>query len=337
MKIKNSDSGAGREKLQLHIFGSLSSIHKALASKTYPTTAELAGQLEVSARTVRRYIEFMRDRFNAPISFDRARNGFYYTHPNWQLPLVPLTEGELLAFFIATIALQGKGATYEEKTLRRALGKIAVSLPDEISVNLGYLFDHTSFQSPPHVIAEMETLDRLRRCVAVREAVEFDYTSPNSGTSRRLAHPLHLFNHEGTWYAVCFDPEKKDFRNFHLARISNLKAKATYFEPPKNWDKERHLEKGFGMYSGGSETGVEIIFDKYQAQWMRERTKFHPGETREELADGSLKLTFTVGENALEAVARFCLTYAGNFIAVKPEKLREIIKKKLRHALRQHE
>jgi predicted DNA-binding transcriptional regulator YafY len=115
-----------------------------------------------------------------------------------------------------------------------------------------------------------------------------------------------------------------------------LKTTNEFFEPPKNWNKEEHINSGFGMYRGGKLTEVEIIFDKHQSKWMRERNNYHPQETREELSDGRMKLKFTVGENGLEAVARFCLQYAGNFVAVKPEKLREIINKKLKVALEQH-
>lgn len=90
------------------------------------------------------------------------------------------------------------------------------------------------------------------------------------------------------------------------------------------------------MYRGGKLIEVEIIFDEYQSKWMRERNFFHPQEKREELADGKMKLSFTIGENGLEAAARFCLQYAGHFVAVKPEKLREIIKEKLQKGLDLH-
>ena len=338
MGKKKPQPQSNGQRIPLHQYDRLRSLHLLIANRQCLNTKQIAEKLEVHPRTVRRYIAFLRDRFGAPIEFDQGNNGFFYTHPNWEMPLISLTEGELLAFFVATVALQGKGAAYEDERLRRAIAKIAAFLPEEISVNLGYLFENTSFQSPPHVLVEGKLLDTLHRAVSERETIEFDYRSPNSRTSsHRKGNPLLLHNHEGTWYVITFDQMRTDFRDFHTARISNLKPTGEFFDVPTGWNKEEHLNGGFGMYRGGEKTEVEIIFDEYQSQWMRERNFFHPQERREELPDGKMKLSFTIGEKGLEAVARFCLQYAGNFVAVKPEKLREIIKEKLQNSLAQHQ
>ncbi|MGI8542453.1 MAG: helix-turn-helix transcriptional regulator [Aridibacter sp.] len=331
-KPQNAD-----KRIHLRPLIHLSKIHRLIVSESYPNIKKIASDLELSERTIKRYIAQMRDEFNAPIKYSRKKKGFHYTHPNWEMPLVPLTEGELLAFFIATVALQGKGETYEDERLRRAIGKIASGLPEQISVELGYLFESTSFQSPPHVIAEGGLLDRLHKTVTERETIEFDYYIQYKDKSeRRNVNPLHLTNHEGTWYAISYDNKRQGVRDFHTARISNLKTTGKFFELPSDWNKEEYLNSGFGMYRGGKLTEVEIVFDEYQSKWMRERNNYHPQETREELPDGRMKLKFTVGENGLEAVARFCLQHAGHCQVIKPKKLIEIIKEKLQRGLDLH-
>lgn len=315
----------------------LSKIHRLIVNDTYPNTKTLATELEVTRRTIKRYIKRMRNEFNAPIDYSRKKKGYFYNHPNWEMPLVPLTEGELLAFFIATIALQGKGGTYEDERLRRAIGKIASGLPEQVSVNLNYLFESTSFQSPPHVIAESKLLDQLHKAISERETIEFDYYSQYTDkTEKRNVNPLLLLNHEGTWYAVSYDNTRQAIRDFHTARISNLKTTEEFFELPTNWNKQEYLNSGFGMYRGGKSMDVEIIFDEHQSKWMRERNNYHPQEIREELPDGRMKLSFTIGENGLEAVARFCLQYAGHCQIIKPQRLIEIIKDKLQKGLDLH-
>lgn len=325
------------DRVHLRQYRRLYQIHQLLSNRKYPNAKELSEILEVHKRTVRRDIAFLRDSLNAPIEYNQKERGFFYTHPNWEMPLVSLTEGELLAFFIAAVALQGSGSTYQNERLRRAIAKIASSLPEEISVNLNFFFEIISFQAPPHVLVEGEILDKLRQSVSEREIVCFDYFTPDKDeTKRRRVEPLLLHNHEGTWYLIAFDYLRRSEIVFHTGRISKLENTGNYFAERKNFDKEKYLNESFGMYRGGKLTNVEIIFDEYQSKWMRERNFFHPQETREELGDGRMKLSFTVGENSLEAVARFCLQYAGNFIAVKPEKLREIIKEKLQKGLEQH-
>jgi proteasome accessory factor B len=334
----NENSHKFDERIHLRKFQRLYRIHQLVAGRKFPNAKEIAETLEVDKRTIQRDLALMRDSLNAPVKYDKKKKGYYYLHPNWEMPLTPLSEGELLAFFIATIALQGQGSTYEDERLRRAIAKIANSLPEEISVSLGYFFQSASFQAPPHVLVEGEILDKLHRATGEREIVKFDYFSNTSGkTENRRVEPLHLHNHEGTWYVVAFDYKRQKELIFHTGRISKLENTGDYFSPRKDFDKEKYFGESFGMYRGGQATNVEIIFDSYQSKWMRERTFFHPQEIREELPDGSLKLSFTVGEDGLEAVARFCLQYAGNFVAVKPEKLRKIIKEKLEKSLSQHE
>src|SRR5437867_12668694 len=54
-------------------------IHRAIQAGKYPNATALAGELEVSTKSIYRDIEFMRDRLELPVEFDGARNGFHYT------------------------------------------------------------------------------------------------------------------------------------------------------------------------------------------------------------------------------------------------------------------
>ncbi len=42
------------------------------------------------ARTIKRDIDFMRDRLELPVEFDSKRNGYYFTRPVPQLPQLPI-------------------------------------------------------------------------------------------------------------------------------------------------------------------------------------------------------------------------------------------------------
>jgi predicted DNA-binding transcriptional regulator YafY len=56
-------------------------IHDAIQSGRYPNCVEMAVEMEVSHKTAKRDIEFMRDRVNLPIGFDPHRKGYFYTRP----------------------------------------------------------------------------------------------------------------------------------------------------------------------------------------------------------------------------------------------------------------
>lgn len=320
-----------------HVYHKLNLLRELIARNDYPNASRLAGRMEVSLRTVKRYLDYLREQ-RAPLGNDRRMGGYYFTDPFWQLPTQQLSEGDLLAFFITEQSLKLMGHSEEARQVRFSLSRLASFLPNEVSINLTALAAGVSFQNLPFAAAPPETLALLTEAAINRQAVTFNYYSPhNRENTTRTVGVLLLNNFAGDWFAVCWDLDKKDYRDFHAGRMSNVRLLDQDFESPAGWNATDYLKTGFSMMRGGKLTTVEIHFDDHRAQWIRERGNFHPEETREDLPDGSLRLTFKIGELGLEAVARFCLTYAGNCRVEKPEKLRAIVKQKLLRGLSLHQ
>ena len=109
-------------------------MHQRLKAGRYPNCRKLADELEVSAKTVQRDIDFMRYRLGLPIEYDQLHFGFYYTEPVASFPNVEISEGELVALYIGQKALtQYKGTSFEAP-LSTAFRKITDGLRDTISV-----------------------------------------------------------------------------------------------------------------------------------------------------------------------------------------------------------
>lgn len=338
MKDNSDKLKSINKRVYLAAMRRLHSIDRELACSAYPSAEQLASLLGVTTRTVKRDIAFMRDELNSPIGYSRQCGGYYYALEGWRLPPIRLSDGDLLAFFIAENALRITGHTPEALTLKHALARLASLLPEEVSINLATLGENVSFQNLPFLSADPQILQQIASAAAGCETIEFDYYSPyNREHSQRRADVHLLHNFMGDWYAIAYDYLRDDFRDFHVGRISNLRGTGQGFQIQKSWNAEDYLRRGFFMMRGGRLTTVEIHFDAYQAQWIRERRFFHPGEEREDLPDGSLRLRFKVGEKGLEAVARFCLTYAGHCRVEKPKKLKEIVREKLLRGLNLHQ
>ena len=56
-------------------------LHEEMTGNRYPNCRKIGEEFEVSAKTVQRDINFMRDRMGLPIEYDKARFGFHYTRP----------------------------------------------------------------------------------------------------------------------------------------------------------------------------------------------------------------------------------------------------------------
>jgi predicted DNA-binding transcriptional regulator YafY len=56
-------------------------LHEWLMENRYPNCRKMAQEFEVSAKTVQRDVNFMRDQMGLPIDYDKGRFGFHYTRP----------------------------------------------------------------------------------------------------------------------------------------------------------------------------------------------------------------------------------------------------------------
>ena len=122
-------------------------IHQAIQSGIFPNATRLAEQLEVSKKSIHRDIDFMRDRLDLPVEYDAAKYGYFYTEEVSGFPTFTVTEGEMVALFVAEKALQQYRGTTFEKPLLSAFQKIEEALPDTISLNLSAWDDSISFRT----------------------------------------------------------------------------------------------------------------------------------------------------------------------------------------------
>ena len=320
------------QRVHLHAYERLQGICVEIQRGRYPKKADLARIVERHPRTVQRDLDALVTRFDAPLGFDREKNGFYFTDPAWRFPEISLSEGELIGFFTAERILRRLGATSEVRLARGALRRLAALLPREVVLDVGALEEAITFAPEPVLDASPATLRQLASAATHRRTLHIHYYS-----QRRAAHTerdvdvLLLHNHLGEWYAVCRDHESGEIRDFHAGRVTGIVSTGRDFSPPAEWDAQAYLRRGFGMFRGGQEVLVEVEFDRQQAPYARERA-FHPTQRRKELRDGRLRVTFQTTEAALAQVARWLMQYGEHARALQPPALRQLMRDHLTRA-----
>lgn len=113
------------QRVHLHAYDRLTKLCAAIQRGRYPTKADLARVANRTPRTVQTYLQALVNDFDAPLKFDREKNGFYFTDPSWRLPPIRLSEGELLSFFIAERMLRRLSEATEVQLVRGALRNLA--------------------------------------------------------------------------------------------------------------------------------------------------------------------------------------------------------------------
>ena len=146
-KVSPKDSNIGRAYHRA--FWRICQIHREITLGNYPNAKQIAELLGIHLRTAKRDLQFLKNEYYAPLIYDGKRRGYRYAKPGWTLPLNHLSEGEMLAFFIAENALRFTGNTPYAKQLKNAISKIAAMLPEQVSINLATLGENVRFQQLP--------------------------------------------------------------------------------------------------------------------------------------------------------------------------------------------
>lgn len=306
-------------------------IHQVLSAGKFPNCSTLAREIEVTTKTIQRDLDFMRDRLNLPIEFDRARNGFQYTSEVSAFPTMQITEGELFALVVAEKALQQYRGTSFEKPLLSALRKMEQSLPDTISLNLADIEQTISFRTRAEPILDLKTFDVLAKAVSQRQQLELNYRKPGQQAEPRIVDPYHLANINGEWFLFAYDHGRKDIRTFAPARIQSAKPTGKTFERTEKFSLEKRLRDSFGVHAGEGKFEVVIRFAPRAADFIREK-KWHPSQTLKDLKDGGAELTMKL--SSLGEVERWVLSWGGEATVLKPEELAESVQAAARRMLK---
>jgi predicted DNA-binding transcriptional regulator YafY len=303
-------------------------IDQQLRANQYPNARLIAEKFEVSTKTGQRTLDFMRDQLRLPLAYCAEHRGWYYSEPAFALPLLQMTEGELVALLLAERMANAYRGTAIGHQVEQAFAKIVNSMTDVVSIDLNALSEAYSFEAA--VTSEIDRQTFLQLGQAIRNHIRLEmiyYTASRGELSERQVDPLHLRNYLGEWYLIAFDHLRNETRSFHVGRIRELRLTDKHFEPPAGFHLQEYLDSGFAMIRGLEPIEVELIFNEYQARWIRERSKAHKTEEREELPDGRLRVRMQV--TGLDGVKRYAMQYGANVQVIKPAELRQAVRQEL--------
>jgi len=138
-------------------------LHERLKAVSYPNCRKLASELEVSPKTIQRDIDFMRDRLGLPIEYDQLQFGFYYTEPVANFPSIEVSQGEIIALFVARKALEQYRGTSFERSLRTAFQKISEGLREKVEFQWTDVDSAFSFRGLGRSVADIDLFETVSR------------------------------------------------------------------------------------------------------------------------------------------------------------------------------
>jgi predicted DNA-binding transcriptional regulator YafY len=300
-------------------------LDQLLRNRDRTTAQHLADELEVSERTVRADITFLKDRLHAPILYGK-KQGFYYKDPTWRLSTYPLTQGELFALTLGARMLKAYSGTAYRRELETAIARLSERLPEQNWVDLQKLSEeHMLFRSGAALDLDPEIWNNLETaCHNQRSVLMTYYTASRNATSDRVFDPYLLHIYRGTNpYVIGYCHNRKMIRWFRVDRIRKLAPTNDNYIRDPNFDPSQYLDQIFQHEVGDGAVDVAIEFDSATAPYIRER-KWHPSQELIEHADESVTLTMTVG--GLNDIKRWVLSYGKGARVLSPPKLIAMVK-----------
>jgi len=230
-----------------------------LQARPVTTGREIADELRIDRRTVRRYVATLQE-LGIPIEGERGVGGGYRLRPGFRLPPLMLADDEAAAVVFGLVAAGRVGLASDG--VEGALAKIHRVLPDAIRSRVEALESTLGFTTAPETTppiagdAALLLADAIRR----RRRIRVGYRTFEGAESLRELSPLGLVVHSGRWYLAAHDHGRDDLRTFRVDRIGDAElTDTTAVAPPTGFDAVTHVKHSLASVPWPWE--VEVLLD----------------------------------------------------------------------------
>ncbi len=304
------------------------------------TLYELSDALEVSPRTMRRYLNEVRREYDIESTTSKTNGALIWRIPPGELPRkVELRRTQAYAILAARRLFEPMrgSALYDEIDL--AIKKLlAFAQRPGRGPNAGLAdarleerFLYLPF-APKNYQEKTDELDDLFQAVSDLRPLFCLYKSAAKAKEERITlHPYALVLHRDSIYCVGYHVAREQVRTFVLDRMRDTEcAVSERFELPSDFNIDDYFQGEFGIWKGDTPHKVVIEFDAHGAEYVRSR-RVHPSQKLAAIAGGGVRLTMTVGN--LNPVVAWVLEWGPRARVVEPPELVDRVKSELQAAL----
>ena len=217
-----------------------------LQSRSSWKAAELALELNVSKRTVHRYMEMLEE-MGIPLYSERGRYGGFSLVRGYKLPPLVFTAEEATVLYMgANLVREVWGETYDD-AVTAVTAKLDNVLPDDLRQEVD------SAQQSLVILGGLaridyrpwsETIHTLRQCIGNRRCVHLLYRrAARLEETSRVVEPYALAFQWGLWYLVGYCHLRQDMRTFRVDRIQRIEALEDHYTIPRDFSVREHMER----------------------------------------------------------------------------------------------
>jgi predicted DNA-binding transcriptional regulator YafY len=248
-------------------------IDRLLNERGVVTRAQFLEALEVSLATFKRDIAYMRERFNAPITYDEDRGGYVFERgrqvgPSYALPGLWFNASEIQALLTmdALLAYLQPGILGAHVAPLRARLEM---LLEEGQVEAAEVRRRVRIVPLAARRVDAAAFEAVAAATLKRRRLDIHYRARSTDeATQRSVSPQRLVLYRDNWYLDAWCHLRNGLRRFAVdaiatARMSEERAKAVDLRTV-----ERELEGGYGVFGGERVEWAKLRFTPTRARWV---------------------------------------------------------------------
>jgi len=284
-------------------------------------------ELEVSRATLKRDFQYLRDRLNAPIIWDRDLGGYRYEKGDapagsqFELPGLWFNASEIHALLtmqhlMANLDKGGLLSPHIQPLMARLNGLLgtADNTAEEVRKRVRIIGVAARRLHLSHFETVGSALLRRKRLMITYHARGTDEV-----TEREVS-PQRLVYYRENWYLDAWCHLRKGLRNFSVDAIQ----KAEILEKPAKDVSEKTTDEvlgaGYGIFSGSKVQWAKLKFTPERARWVAHE-QWHPRQKGTMGVDGSYVLEIPYADD--RELLMDILKYGPDVVVLVPETLRQ--------------
>jgi len=307
-------------------------IDQLLKDRKAVSFSAMCSSLGISRATLKRDLEYMRERFNAPIEWDREANGYRFgrprTGPRYELPGLWFSADEAYALLsMHTLLAELEPGLLEphvgplQERLRALLGGEPAWKDIEKRIKI---FQPEKRSTPGQFFGLAATAVLKRSRLWIRH-----YNRKDDRETEREISPQRLVHYRGNWYVDAWCHLREDLRSFAVDAIRAAELREARAKEIPARELDEHLGSGYGIFAGREVEWATLRFTPEAARWVSAQS-WHPKQRARFEKDGSYVLELPYAED--RELLMEIMKYGADVEVLAPDALRLRVAETLKEA-----
>ena len=293
-------------------------------------------RLGVSRATIKRDLEYMRNRLHAPIVWDRELRGYHFDQPDrggsqYELPGLWFSAAEIHALLTMQHLLAGLDAggllashVAPLQSRLKSLLNTGDESAEEIHKRIRIIGVASRVAGLEHFAVVGSALLRRKRLI-----ISYYVRTRDEVTEREVS-PQRLVHYRENWYMDAWCHVRNELRSFAIdaVRRAEILDTAARNVPEKTLDAV--LGSGYGIFSGRKVRWATLRFAADRARWVSAE-RWHPRQKGAFQPDGSYVLELPYSDD--RELVMDILRYGPDVEVLGPSDLRNAVQSRLQTAL----